>query len=87
MQVKLYNEKLYLFEKSTGMTGVFSNKEKEMIVEYAKDGVKTPFIDRLYHLGILTKAFHPNEVIKALEKEQDYLRLDALHIDITTACP
>ncbi|WP_141228297.1 radical SAM protein [Anaeromicrobium sediminis] len=87
MQVKGYNEKLYLFEKSTGMTGFFSHKEKELLIEYVKNGIKTPFIDRLYSLGILTRTSCLNEIIKTLEEEPDQLRLDALHIDITTACP
>ncbi|MCM1991414.1 radical SAM/SPASM domain-containing protein [Oceanirhabdus seepicola] len=87
MQVKQYNKKLYSFEKRTGMTGIFSFKEKELLVKYAKDGIITPFIDRLYCLGVLSKNFGLNDIIKVVEEDKDYLRLDALHIDITNTCP
>jgi pyrroloquinoline quinone biosynthesis protein E len=85
--VKQYNNKLYIFEKKTGMTGIFSGNELEYLVNYAKNnlGQKNEFINRLYNLGILSKNSDLTEITKALVIKSP--SLESLHIDILTNCP
>ncbi len=84
MITKYYNNKLYTFEKATGMTGIFSDKELDTLLEYSESGIKTPFIDRLYDLGILI----PESDFTTFKNISDQnISLESLHIDITDSCP
>lgn len=85
MIAKKYNNKLYIFEKRTGMTGVFSNDELHSLICYVKNGKKNDFIKRLYRLGILTKTSNLDYITQAINA--DGISLQSLHVDITTDCP
>ncbi len=85
MILQYSDDKLVTFEKTTGMTGIFTGNELQLIKNYAKCGEQTPFIDRLYDLGIFcgnaSRELHGQLDIP--QKPAPY----ALHIDTTTFCP
>lgn len=85
MIVQYSGSKLVTFEKRSGMTGIFTGQELELVKIYAEDGIKTPFIERLFDLGIFSGEILGNlrRGLGQLGKEVPY----ALHIDSTTDCP
>lgn len=70
----------YIFEKTTGMTAFFSDKEEILLCDYFNNGIVSEFITRLFDLGILIK----NREVKRVETG---IALQSLHIDITDSCP
>jgi len=85
MIAKYHHQTLYTFEKRTGMTALFSGNELSLVREYAQNGKRTPFIDRLFDLGIFKGTIQPLLEDCLNNKETDSPQ--SLHIDITTQCP
>lgn len=87
MIAKCEGETLLIFEKRTGMTAVFSGHELELLLGYAKTGDISPFIERLFDLGILLR--HDEHRAKLLSAVLNPVSatLSALHIELTSRCP
>ncbi len=80
MLVKKVKNGTYIFEKKSGITAYFSQKEEELLYKYFDNNIKTDFIKRLYDLQILTE--HKN-----ISKDKEDIFLQSIHIDITDSCP
>lgn len=88
MIAKKQDSKFYIFNKTTGMTAVFSDDELELLKRYCISGVKTDFIKRLCDLGIITSCDYPTRasLLDSIHKGNSDSP-QSLHIDITTSCP
>lgn len=86
MIAKKHQGVLRIFEKSTGMTAVFSGQELALLAAYLATGKQTPFIKRLYDLGILVDAGQLETISQAMQGECG-TSLEALHIELTDKCP
>ena len=86
MIAKKYQGLLYIFEKINGMTAVFSGQELKLLTGYAETNKKTPFIRRLYDLGILADKNH-RKIIKQALQDDVGISLEALHVELTDNCP
>ncbi len=80
MIVKKVETGTFIFEKTTGMTAFFSDKEEILLYEYFNNGIVNEFITRLFDLGILIEYSE----VKSVETG---IALQSLHIDITDSCP
>ncbi|WP_163219046.1 radical SAM/SPASM domain-containing protein [Bacteroides sp. 224] len=85
MIAKLHHNQLFTFEKTTGMSAVFSGNELALLQEYTQSGVVTPFIERLFHLGILAGNIIP--ILSNSFAAGEIHSPQSLHIDITNRCP
>lgn len=88
MIAKLEEEKLYVFNKSTGITSVFSHNELNILKNYVFFNEKNEFIARLYELGVLEgEDCKVQKIItEALQKSTEF-SLKALHVELTNKCP
>lgn len=87
MIVKNVGGTLYIFEKTTGMTGTFSGGERDSLLAYARTGTQDAFIDRLFDLGILVDDYglHRIRILEAGTARADLP--ESLHIELTDRCP
>lgn len=91
MIAERYGEKLYMFEKRSGTTGVFSGRELDLLFDYVRTGERTAFVARLFDLRILAPdETASREAILAAGENSipgDWPRFRALHVELTNRCP
>ena len=79
------------FEKRTGMTAAFSGDELARLLAWCRAGEPDAFIERLFDLGIFLRRNVPEtreEILRAVnESAFAPPELEALHIELTDACP
>ncbi|MDL2275984.1 radical SAM protein, partial [Desulfosarcina sp. OttesenSCG-928-G10] len=97
MIARMEGNQLHTFSRQSGMNAVFSGRELALLLAHAQTGGITPFIQRLFDLGVLPHdASARQEILRAVRMSEDgktkakpskHRLPRSLHIEVTGLCP